>query len=103
MNRKFINGFILLIILFSIGTCIIPQTAYCEGGGKDATMITKKIPSEGLGSFNKWWVDMYNEYRVAYALCATGLMMMLGITVGFGTDLILKMFGFKTTKIIHHE
>ena len=95
--------FVIMYMLFCISLVSIPQIAFSEGGGKDESALTHKISTQGLSIFNKWWADMYNDQRIVYALCVTGIMLCLGVIIGFGTDYILKLFGFKTTKIAHHE
>ena len=103
MNRRKFKMFVMMFMLFSVSLAAFPQIALSEGGGKDEAPIVHKISTQGLNDFNKWWVDMYNDHRILYALCVTGIMLSLGVIIGFGTDLILKLFGFKTTKIVHHE
>jgi hypothetical protein len=103
MNRKKLRRLFLLLLLASVTIVFIPMISFSEGGGGTDAALTHKISTEGLSSFNKWWVDMYNDDRVLYSLCVTGIMLCLGVIIGFGTDYILRLFGFKTTKIAHHE
>lgn len=102
MYRKLSKTIIMVMVLVTFIFPISTSFVFAEGG-KAETALTHKIKTDGLSPFNKWWVDMYNNDRLVYALYATGVMAFLGTVIGFGTDGILRLLGFKTTKIIHHE
>ncbi|MBM2815248.1 MAG: hypothetical protein HW421_2010 [Ignavibacteria bacterium] len=103
MKKKLVRLLLMLLFIFCLSIFINPQDVISGGGGGKEPEIIIKISTAGLSEFNKWWVDLYNDHRLLYALAVTGTMLSLGVIIGFGTDLILSLFGFKTTRIAHHE
>jgi ABC-type spermidine/putrescine transport system permease subunit II len=77
---------------------MLPLIVHSEGSKKSDNII-QKVKIEGLSSLDKFWAEMYNDNRVLYSICVTGLMMFLGIIIGFGAEIILRLFGFRTTKM----
>ena len=103
MKRKIFKKLLMLLIFATTCLSAFPSTAICKDGKSEDSPLAQKVSTIGLSPFYKWWVDLYNEDRLVYALYATLVMAFLGITIGFGTDGVLRLIGFKTTKITHHE
>jgi hypothetical protein len=99
---KIYRTLFVLTTFISFHLFIIPTITLSKSGEFDVTNL-KEISNEGLNPFNQWWVDMYNDDRFLFAVCVTLIMMGIGMTIGFSTDFILRLFGIKTSKIVHHE
>ena len=93
---------ILSFILISILSSNLNNT-YAIEGGKDQTALTKKIDTKDLSGVIYWIVNIYNENRLMYAIIVTLVMAILGTTLAFGTDFILKIFGMDVSRISHRE
>jgi len=98
MIQKYFRKIILLLILNSMVFVMLTLIVHSEGSKKSDNII-QKVKIEGLSSLDKFWAEMYNDNRVLYSICVTGLMMFLGIIIGFGAEIILRLFGFRTTKM----
>ena len=98
MIQKYFRKIILLLILTSMVFVMLTLIVHSEGSKKSDNII-QKVKIEGLSSLDKFWAEMYNDNRVLYSICVTGLMMFLGIIIGFGAEIILRLFGFRTTKM----
>lgn len=94
--------FALLLFLFVLA-CVFNNSYAGDVGGKEVTSLDRKVDTKNLSGVNLWIVDMYNNNRLMYAVVVTLVMAILGTTMAFGTDLILKMFGMDVTKISHRE
>lgn len=65
--------------------------------------IQKKIDVTKLHSLSLWLTNLYNDERMMFAIVVTLSMALIGITIAFVADIILKIFGLEVTKIKHLE
>ncbi len=80
------------------------QTAYAsETGNSQETELKHKIDTSKLSGVDYWIADMYNNDRVMYAVVVTLVMAVLGTSMAFLTDLVLKALGLEVSKISHRE
>ncbi len=101
MNVKKIAALIVFCFIFAYAY----GNSYAGGemGGKQEATLNKKIDTKNLSGVNLWIVDLYNNDRLLYAVIVTLVMAVLGSTMAFGTDLVLKYFGMTVSKISHSE
>jgi len=92
----FLSSFLFLFIAGSL-------FAYAGGGGGNEAELTEKVSTEGLDGFNLWLVNLYNDSRLLLALVTVACMGIVGITIAYITEIILKMFGLQVSKIDHQE
>ena len=89
-----------LILVFQL----IPALAMAGGEGLSVPdALENKVPLDKLSGINLMFAQLYNDNLWLYATVCTVLMALLGITIAFGTDLILKAVGMEVTKIEHKE
>jgi hypothetical protein len=86
---------VFLVFAFS---CV---TLFAED--KDVGKVPDKINLENLHGLTLWLVGLYNDQRIVYAIVVTLIMAIVGISIAFVADIILKAFGLQVTKITHHE
>jgi len=95
---------IIALLLFCIViTCAFNNSYAGDVGGKEVTSLDHKVDTKNLSGVNLWIADLYNNDRLMYSIVVTLVMAILGTTMAFGTDLILKMLGMDVTKISHRE
>jgi hypothetical protein len=82
---------------------VIPKLAFASEGLDVPEALEHKVDLQGLGGVNLFFATAYNENLWLYALYCTILMAVVGISIGFFTDLILKAFGMEVEKIEHQE
>ncbi len=70
---------------------------------KPETALSMKVDTKKLSGINLFIARMYNEDRVLYATTVTLVMAVLGTTLAFITDLVLKALGLEVSKISHRE
>jgi len=87
--------------LFLFFLSVLPLMA--GGGHGDEGELTQKVSTEGLEGFNLWFVNLYNDDRLIFALVTLVIMGLVGITIAFVTEFFLKMFGLEVSKIEHKE
>ena len=97
--KKFVHHLYLLLVTI---TLFCPSYLFAgEKGNENA--ITNKVDTSNLSGISLWLVNLYNEERVVFALVVTLSMAVIGILIAKIADLVLKLVGFETTKIEHHE
>ena len=95
---------IIALLLICIAIAFAFNNSYAsEVGGKEVTSLDHKVDTTNLSGVNLWIANLYNNNRLMYAIVVTLVMAVLGTTMAFGADLILKMFGMDVTKISHRE
>jgi len=95
---------IIALLLFCIViTCAFNNSYAGDVSGKEVTSLDHKVDTKNLSGVNLWIADLYNNDRLMYSIVVTLVMAILGTTMAFGTDLILKMLGMDVTKISHRE
>jgi ABC-type nitrate/sulfonate/bicarbonate transport system permease component len=70
---------------------------------KEVGVLPQKISVDNLSGISFWLAGLYNDERLYYSLLVTLIMGVVGLSIGFVTDLILKIFGLDVSKITHHE
>ena len=98
-----VKKIIALSLFCLIVACAFYNSYAGDVGGKDVTSLDHKVDTTNLSGVNLWIADMYNNNRLMYAIVVTLVMAILGTTMAFGTDLVLKMFGMDVSKISHRE
>lgn len=93
---------VLLLFCFVIA-CAFNNSYAGDVGGKEVTSLDYKVDTKDLSGVNLWIANLYNNNRLMYAIVVTLVMAILGTTMAFGTDLVLKMFGMDVSKISHRE
>lgn len=66
-------------------------------------LLEMHVDTSKLEGIRLWLTNLYNTQRFAFALVVTLTMAVIGITIAFVTDIILKIFGLEVSKIQHHE
>jgi len=97
--KRSVQGLIVAIL------ALLPSLA-SAGGGEGLEVpeaMGKKVALEGLTGANLWAAQLYNDNLWLYALVSTVVMGVVGVTIAFGTDLILKAIGMEVHKIEHKE
>ncbi len=91
-------------LLASLYLLALPSLLWAGGEGLELPeAMEKKIPVEGLGSFNLFFAQAYNDNLWVYAAYCTILMCVVGMVIALGTDVILKSIGLDVHKIEHKE
>ena len=70
---------------------------------KQETALTMKADTNHLSGINLFIARLYNEDRVLYATMVTLVMAVLGTSLAFVTDLVLKALGLEVSRISHRE
>ena len=93
-----------LAIALVCGLLILWQgPANVYGFEKQETSIIRKVDTSKLSGVNLLIARMYNEDRILYAAMVTLVMAVLGTSLAFLTDLVLKALGLEVTRISHRE
>ncbi len=74
-----------------------------ESAGKQETALTMKVDTKNLSGIDLLIANLYNEDRVLYATVVTVVMAVLGTSLAFLTDLVLKALGLEVSRISHRE
>ncbi len=72
-------------------------------GEKQEAPLTLKADTKNLSGINLFIARLYNEDRVLYATMVTLVMAVLGTSLAFVTDLVLKALGLEVSRISHRE
>ncbi len=70
---------------------------------KEHATFTQHIETTHLSGVDLWIAVMYNGNRVLYAVVVTLVMAVLGTTLAFFTDLVLKALGMEVSRLSHRE
>ncbi|MBM4326970.1 MAG: hypothetical protein FJ118_07380 [Deltaproteobacteria bacterium] len=93
----------LLVIFITAVAVFIPDLAVAAGGKAEMLIVVadKRMVE---WSVSRWWVDLYNRDPFMFGLWCTIFTGLLGVTLGFITDQIMKMTGLDLTsrKIVEH-
>ncbi|MBI5489052.1 MAG: hypothetical protein HY905_17085 [Deltaproteobacteria bacterium] len=96
--KRPVQGLIIAIL------ALLPSLAAAGGEGLEVPeAVGKKVPLEGLTGINLWASQLYNDNLWLFAVVCTVVMGVVGVTIAFGTDLILKAIGMEVHKIEHKE
>lgn len=71
--------------------------------GAEGEPIPDKVPLDKLSGVSLWLAQLYNDEKLLFALLVTVTMGLVGIILGYLTDIVLKIFGLDVSKISHHE
>jgi hypothetical protein len=71
--------------------------------GKEEGVIPDKIDTTAMSGLTLFIVGLFNDQRLYFALFVTVTMAVVGISIAFLTDIILKSLGLQVSKIVHHE
>lgn len=74
-----------------------------ESGGKQETALTMRVETRGLSGVDLLIATLYNDDKVLYATVVTLVMAVLGTSLAFLTDLVLKALGLEVSRISHRE
>ena len=74
-----------------------------ESGGKQETALTMKVDTRNLSGVDLLIANLYNDDKVLYATVVTLVMAVLGTSLAFLTDLVLKALGLEVSRISHRE
>ena len=96
---KHIYLFISSFLFFQFIT-ILPLAA---AGGHNIEIDKEKIATEGLSGLSLFLVNLFNDHRLLFAILVIVSMAIVGLTLSYLHEFILKMFGVQTGKIIHKE
>ncbi len=91
----------LSLILYLIFVILQPYSALAHGG--EGEPIPDQVSLENLSGITLWLAQLYNDEKLLFALLVTFSMGIIGIILGFLTDIVLKIFGLDVSKIAHHE
>jgi flagellar biosynthesis protein FlhB len=94
---------IVLLLFYFVIVCAFNNSYAGDVGEKEVTSLDHKVDTKDLSGVNLWIANLYNNNRLMYAIVVTLVMAILGTTMAFGTDLVLKMFGMDVSKISHRE
>jgi len=84
---------IFLLSLFILLFCFSP--AYAEGDHGDSGSLEHKVPVDNKSGVNLWLAVLYNDHRFLFALVVTFSMAIMGIIVGYASNVVLKRIGLK--------
>jgi hypothetical protein len=87
----------------SVITLVLFLPVYLPAAEKEAGVVPQKVATENLSGLSLWLASLYNDERLYYSLLVTLIMGVIGLSIGFVTDVVLKIFGLDVSKITHHE
>jgi hypothetical protein len=83
---------------------VLPARLLAGGEGLDLPeALDRKVVLEGLSGVRLFFAKTYNENLLLYAVYCTVLMAVIGISIAFVTDIVLKAMGIEVGKIEHKE
>jgi ABC-type phosphate/phosphonate transport system permease subunit len=74
-----------------------------EPAGKQEAALTTKVDTKNLSGVDLLIANLYNDDKVLYAIVVTMVMAVLGTSLAFLTDLVLKALGLEVSRISHRE
>lgn len=102
---KTVKSFVVYIISSSVIVFFFALeflTGHHESGEGGSISESIPLPADVSG-ISAWIINLYNSNKVLFALCVTVTMAIVGLILATVTELILRMFGLKVSKISHHE
>ena len=82
---------------------LIPRLCLASEGLETPEALDRKVSLEGLSGISLFFARTYNENLFLYAIYCTVLMALVGITIAYLTDIVLKSLGMEVHKIEHKE
>ena len=78
--------------------------ALAAGGGKAATQLVQVADTRNMGAgFARWTADLYNTNLWLYSAVTVGIMVAMGLILGWGCDKLIGLLGINLGKLSHHE
>ena len=99
MSRRSILFYLISGFLFLL---IAAYVSYSSGTGAEGS-LNHKASTNGLNGFDLYVVNLYNHHRLMLAILTTLIMGIVGIVISFISDYIMKLFGFKISRMEHRE
>ena len=99
MSRRSIIFYIISLILFLL---LVAYVSFSSGTGADGS-LNYKASTSGLSGIDLYVVNLYNHHRFLLAILTTLIMGIVGIVISTISDYLMKLFGFKISKIEHRE
>jgi ABC-type phosphate/phosphonate transport system permease subunit len=81
-----------IILLFTVISC--PSLALADGH-EDSGTLEHRVDTEDKTGLNLFIANLYNDYRLLFALVVTATMAVMGIIIGQLTGFLLRLLGLK--------
>ncbi len=89
--------------LAALSTLAVGGTAWAAGG-PPATRLLNVADTRSLEAGPALWcARIYNESFVLYGAAVVGVMVAMGLVLGFGFDRAMQLLGLDLGKLEHHE
>ena len=96
MSRFFRRLWVLALMLLS--------NEWLLAGPKPAKKLVNVADTRLLEpGFTKWVADLYNANLWLYGLFVVGIMVLMGVVLGYGFDKLINTLGINLGKLEHHE
>lgn len=94
----------LITLLGITSVLLITAPALAAGGGKGATQLVQVADTRAMSAgFAKWTADLYNTNLWLFSAVTVGIMVALGLVLGWGCDKLIGLLGINLGKLSHHE
>ena len=85
-----------LMVVLLCCLILLPITLLAGGGHGEDEEVSRVISTEGKSGISLFFVTMYNDHRLIFALMVTAIMAILGMAVATVTDVFLRAVGVRT-------
>lgn len=95
--------FLRILAFLAAALLSIPDLVMAAGGKAEALIVVADNRVVNW-SVTKWWLDLYNTDPLMFGVWCIIITAVLGVTLGFITDQIMKYSGIDLTsrKIVEH-
>ena len=98
------RGQIRAIGLLTALPALTALSAYAAGGGKPAKKLVNVADTRDLSpGITSWIADLYNSSYLLFGLAVVGIMVLMGLVLGYGSDRLMGLLGINLGRMSHHE